>query len=277
MPEAIGQAGATGYSPSAYRRLLERLSESGYAFRSFIDGVADSPTVFLRHDVDYSLSWAVEFARINDECGARGTFFLQLRSPLYNLLAFESLAAIREILDLGQWLGFHITLPEEDLPREQVLELIRSDYQDLQAAIPSLQPVAAWHNPSLLVDQQGLGWEIPGFVNAYGRIGGRKIPYYSDSNMRYSLSEFESIVARQEPAIQLALAPMQWLPGEPSMVGILARNLGRKIRDLEVEFIRNHVYRGHFPGGLPDGVLLDFETSVISAAGTGEPNRRKEG
>lgn len=276
MPESSGQAGTNGYSPSAYRSLLERLSESGYVFRSFVDGVADSPTVFLRHDIDYSLSWAVELARINQECGARGTFFLQLRSPLYNLLAFESLAAVREMVDLGQWLGFHVTLPEEDLPREQVLELIRSDYRNLQAAIPSLQPVAAWHNPSLLADQEGLGWEIPGFVNAYGRIGGRKIPYYSDSNMRYSLSEFEGIVARREPAFQLALAPMQWLPGEPDMIGILARNLGRKIRDLEVEFIRNHVYRGHFPTGLPEEVTRDFETSVIGAAGVGEADRRKE-
>ncbi|MDJ0785159.1 MAG: hypothetical protein QNK05_00035 [Myxococcota bacterium] len=264
MPETGAPAHA-GYSPEAYDGLIETFLAEGYRFLSYLEPPVPERCVYLRHDIDYSLSWAVELAERNRGLGVRGTFFLQLRSPLYNLLSFENLEAARRLLDAEQWLAFHVTLPEEPIDRGERAALILADYERTREALPELQPVFAWHNPSLRMTAEDLDEEVPGMVNAYGRIADTPVTYVGDSNLRHSVAELRDVARAGTSPLQLALAPMQWLPDRADMPGILARNLGRKLRDAEVEFRRNHVYRAHLPDGLPESVIETLERSVETA------------
>ncbi len=254
-----------GYSPAGYGEVLAALRRAGYRFGAYEGPLEPGPVVLLRHDVDFSPAWAVDLAHLNVEHEARGTFFLQLRSPLYNLHAFETLEAVEALRAAEQWIGFHVTLPEGELAPKERAELVERDFETARRLVPDLQPVFAWHNPSLLMSDEGLDQEIPGFVNAYGRIGGGNVRYVSDSNLRYTREQLLALVAGGETPLQLALAPMQWLPGAPDMPGILAHTLSRKVRDLEVEFLRNHVYRAALPQGLPGSLLGRFESAVEGA------------
>jgi len=99
------------FSKDSYVGLIKLAEGEGFQFRGFQEENLGQRTIYLRHDVDYSLSMAVELARINASLGVRGTFFVLLRSQIYNLLSHWALDQVKEILASGQRVAFHCALP----------------------------------------------------------------------------------------------------------------------------------------------------------------------
>ena len=64
--------------------------------------------IHLRHDVDLSLSYALELAKEEQKRDIASTYYIMLHSNLYNAQSPESLEAIREIHRLGHKIGLHI-------------------------------------------------------------------------------------------------------------------------------------------------------------------------
>lgn len=133
-----------------YREFLEELSDAGYRFRRFADGVADGADdrdgvngtvserdatgsgdadgtvdaagssdadegrkeILLRHDVDLSVEAAVRMARIESELGVGATYCVLLTSPLYNPLDRETRRALHEIESLGHEVALHFSTHE---------------------------------------------------------------------------------------------------------------------------------------------------------------------
>src|SRR4051794_40605096 len=88
------------FTHDAYREILEAALESGYQFISF-PALAEHRrrndlVCLLRHDCDNDLVAAVEIARIEEQLNVRSTYFLMLRSALYNLLSPTNMALARE-------------------------------------------------------------------------------------------------------------------------------------------------------------------------------------
>src|SRR5689334_22330102 len=101
-----------GYSMAAYRRLITAAKEAGFRFASFVDELsARDRCLYLRHDVDFSLTAAVELAETNAALGARGTFFVLLRSEIYNVLSPWSVERMRDLERLGQEVALHYLEP----------------------------------------------------------------------------------------------------------------------------------------------------------------------
>src|SRR5690348_8315965 len=71
------------YSLDAYRALIHFAQNKGYRISPFELNPLPQ-TIILRHDVDYSLRIALNLARVNAALGIRGTFFVLLRSQIYN-------------------------------------------------------------------------------------------------------------------------------------------------------------------------------------------------
>ena len=118
------------FSLKSYRIILEAAIEAGFSFVPFTENVLESGQIFLRHDVDFSLEMALDLARINAAMGISGTFFVLLRSQVYNLLSEESLDCIDQILILGQNLGFHATFPKMVQPEATIYDLARRLHED---------------------------------------------------------------------------------------------------------------------------------------------------
>lgn len=226
--------------------------------------------VYLRHDIDYSPAWALLFARINADLGVRGTFFFQSRSPIYNLFAYPTLSVLKEIDGLGQSLALHFTI--DDIVPANDQDLVAQIIMDFQAAkqfVPMLQPVFSWHNPSLAPElvQRGLDLVVPGLVNAYSRYFQETVKYYSDSNLRHSVDDFGKIIRNEEPRLQLLFHPFQWMAQGRDMREVLAKTWVQVIREREIEFLSNHVYRDLFPSGMPDQWLQSLSSSVAGLRG----------
>lgn len=93
---------------------------SGYEFLAFDDlsRFEDKKVCLLRHDIDVDLGAALEIAKIEATLGVRSTYFVMLRSPVYNLLGRANTRLLQEILSLGHWLGLHYDeafIPDETL------------------------------------------------------------------------------------------------------------------------------------------------------------------
>jgi hypothetical protein len=256
------------YSPDTYRRLLELLLASHYQFADFtITPMAPvGRLVYLRHDIDYSVEWALALAGINANAGVSGTFFFQLRSPNYNLHAHSTIAAIREICALGQRTALHFAIGDNALAGEEPAARILADHAAMRAQVPELAPVFSWHNPSvfpgLLAEVPDI--DVPGLVNTYARQFVERVRYYSESNLRYAVEELEAIVLKGEPRLQLLFHPFQWLAGGRNMQEILANTWIQVLREKEQEFLTNHVYRQLFPEGMPQEWLQQLAARITT-------------
>jgi hypothetical protein len=144
-----------------YRELLDAAGEGGYRFATF-DREPQAGDIFLRHDVDLSLEAALSLAELEQERGARATYFLMTESVFYNLdsgLGRDTLARLRE---LGHAVGLHAVHPRAQFD-------VRFD------------PVLAWHNPNA----EFVHDPVDGAVNVMQPPWFTRGKYRSDSNQHW--------------------------------------------------------------------------------------------
>jgi len=255
------------YSLNAYRELMDFALQSGYGFMGFRDErVPRERNIRLRLDVDISLSMAVEMARCNEGLGIQATFFLLLRSQIYNLLSPWSLESAREILQAGQRLALHVPAPRGILPPEcELTDLVTTDYQIMRRELPKLEPVFAWHNPTPRLLKRCLTFAIPGMVNCYAEKFVKHAPYHSDSNLRNTFDDLRTIVKKNRSHVMTwLLHPMNWVAGGDDPETVLANTWPFIIRDRELGILENNSYRASFPDGMPAGLLEDFARAWLS-------------
>ena len=256
-------------SLTAYRELLRLALSQGWTFCRYETDVRNlARALYLRHDVDYSLDSAVELARTNANLGVRGTFFLLLRSNLYNLLAPRNLKQARLLVDCGQDVGLHFAAldpPPQD-PRD-VLRLVQQELDLFRREIPQSRPIVAWHNPTAPWLQRFADLELPQLVNVYHRTWTKDICYQSDSNLRNRPEDFATLLRRSTlRRLHLLFHPINWTIGGNDMVEIFAGAWRQVIREREDEFQLNRVYQQTFPNGMPSEILEKFAHEWSAAA-----------
>lgn len=255
------------YTKDQYSGLLLLAKSQGYSFPSFLQQPGNSRCIYLRHDVDHSLDMALELAKWNAALDVQGTFFLLLRSQVYNLLSKWVLTRVREIASLGQRLAFHCSLSADELLEAETLSrLVLRDFAIVRNELPDVEPVFSWHNPPPELLQQSIGLQVKGLINVYGEQFVKQIPYYSDSNMRHSVSEFAGFLKCDHRAIHLLFHPCNWVAEGKDMRAVLAKTWQYVIKEREYEIGRNATYQQVMPGGMPESILEEFSCSWFNAA-----------
>src|SRR4051794_10657819 len=84
-----------------YDALLRTALDAGYAFRPFHDPGDAARVLLLRHDIDADLGAAVALGEIEARLGVGATYFVMLRSPVYNLFSRAGDRDVRRLVDLG--------------------------------------------------------------------------------------------------------------------------------------------------------------------------------
>jgi hypothetical protein len=248
------------YGKSSYRDLIRRAETAGWSFGGFQDPpVAGGRTIYLRHDVDYSLELAVELAELNNELGVSGTFCVQLRAQLYNAFERTEVGRLERLRALGQQVGLHFVIDPGSTPTP---EAVRQEFELLRKLVADAAPTFSWHQPTapLLED-----FEVLGLVNAYGPRFFREMPYLSDSTHRASVEELQTELGGIDgSALQLLLHPVNWIAGGSSGVEILIRGWIRVLRDHERTLLANRTYAERFPNGMPAGILDSLEQTLLA-------------
>jgi hypothetical protein len=264
---AVTVAAVQPYGKSAYRELMRRVESDRWVFGSFVDPGGDGRrTIYLRHDVDYSLELAVELAELNNELGVPGTFCVQLCAQFYNPCERVESARLLRLRELGQQVALHYVADPGSAPTP---EGVSREFERLRALVPDAAPVFSWHQPTSDLLEAG-EFAPPGLVNAYGRRFFREMAYLSDSTHRSSVEELQAEVESvQGSELQLLLHPVNWIAGGSSGAEILIRGWMRVLRDHERTLLANRTYAERFPEGLPTEVLDTLEATLL--AGT-EPD-----
>lgn len=173
------------FTYDAYKKLLVLLREQGYAFRNYHNYEDASRCVILRHDIDICLTQAVKLAEIDAKEGVSSTWFVLLRTDLYNAASRDGLEKLRRIQSLGHEIGLHFDeaayIPT--LKPDEVIQNVIKECGILAALLETPVSCVSMHRPSRTALEAN--YQIPGVVNSYGKTFFHDFKYLSDSRRRW--------------------------------------------------------------------------------------------
>ena len=168
-----------------YRALLVYLSAQGYSFPTFDEFHVDEPAAriaLLRHDLDFSLEHAIPVAALEAELGIRSTYFIQVRSPLYNIASQRSQEILRHLQLLGHRLGLHSHVAPVDDP----VNIVARDAEMVRlSGVEALLQVVSFHRMRQPLEQLKMLQVPPGWTHTYQPRYTTLLEYLSDSTGRW--------------------------------------------------------------------------------------------
>jgi hypothetical protein len=222
---------APAFTFGHYRRILESGLESGYLFIGFEELAAARDAqqylCLLRHDCEGDLVTALRLGELENELGIRSTYFVQLRSPLYNVLSRPQARFVRGLLELGHRLGLHFDERSYDnASPAKVADLVDSERALLGAEFGVSVEVVSFHQPSARVLENKIKLRC---LNTYDRSDMLNLGYLSDSNWRWREDPIEAFHSHTHPHLQLLLHPECWtdtsMPAERKWHKVLRDNV----------------------------------------------------
>ena len=176
---------------------------------------------------------AAAVAKLESALGIRATYFLMLRSPVYNLLSRANHRLVNRIVELGHWIGLHYDQGFDPEPSVAPAESVGREAQILQKMFGVPIGVVSFHQPGAEILRNDV--RLPGLVNVYDREDMRDFAYVSDSNMTWrSLSAYEIFRTGAHRRLHLLIHPLWWVAGRPGLhdVGGLRQCTPRKLAPL---------------------------------------------
>lgn len=120
-----------------YKFILAGAIRGGYVFTTFKNHrwvVNNSRRlIILRHDVDFRMDRALEFAKIEKDLNIRSTFFIRLHSPTYNPFEYKTYQILKQLKDWDFEIGLHFeALNMSHVTGEDALEIFRKELSVLE-------------------------------------------------------------------------------------------------------------------------------------------------
>ncbi|MHB1218279.1 MAG: polysaccharide deacetylase family protein [Alphaproteobacteria bacterium] len=195
------------FSIAGYAALVRALIARGYMARGFAEAEPTARHLVLRHDIDMSIEAAVPIAEAEAALGVAATYFVLMRSELYNPFAPSGAAALVRIASLGHEIGLHF---DAALYPEAALEdAAARECAMLETFMERRVRIISFHrpHPSLL----GRAGMLAGRRHAYEPRFFRDMGYRSDSRggWRHGHPLAHEAVAEGR-ALQLLTHPIWW-------------------------------------------------------------------
>lgn len=172
------------FTYQAYSHLIEMLKVRGYHITDYHDYQNYNRCVILRHDIDSSLSNAVQMAEVEALQGVHSTYFVLLTSNFYNVASASSLQALHRIQDLGHEVGLHFDeVAYGPISEKQCVQKILMEKEILSTLLGTAVTTVSMHRPSRRILEADL--QIPGMMNSYGKEFFHDFKYLSDSRRRW--------------------------------------------------------------------------------------------
>jgi len=128
------------YSMQQYRDFLENAKIGKFSIRSFDEYAAgqidqETANLFIRHDVDISLSRTLKMAAIEKELGIHSTYFFRLHAERYTYE--QAIPVIKKLADDGFGIGLHYeTLSVAKGDKDTAIEIFENEIQKLREIAP---------------------------------------------------------------------------------------------------------------------------------------------
>jgi len=194
-----------------YKNLLG-LALKNYKFKTFTDkNQIKGKIIFLRHDIEFSISIALRMAEIEAELGIRATYLLQLHSEFYNPIEKENIRNIKRIIELDHHVGLHFDAHYWEITYEDDLEkYMMIDKGTLEQYFGIKASVFSFHNTNSFIMSCEKD-QYAGMINTYSERFKSNVGYCADSTgyWRYERLEDRLREAKDEN-LQILIHDGMW-------------------------------------------------------------------
>lgn len=237
------------FTLAGYVATISGLVACGYAARSFHDADAEARHVVLRHDVDQSIAIARIMADAEATEGWRSTWFVLVRTEMYNPFSRENAAHLRAMLSQGHEVGLHLdtTHYAGDAAVETGALVEARMLEDITGAPVRM---VSFHRPA--PERLGGNTRIAGRLHTYMDRFTKAMGYSSDSRGEWRHGHvWEHPAVQAGRALQLLTHAVWWVgPEERDARGRLAAVLDSAGERLLREMAENNdVWRAAMESG----------------------------
>ena len=198
------------FTPEGYGALIGGLLQRGYGIAEYENVRPSSPDLVLRHDVDITIDAALEMARIEAKIGVTSTYFVLVRSELYNPFTLLFQESVGEILSLGHKLGLHFDPTNYMTSTEEMDAAAGRECNILEQVTGAEVLTISFHRPPKAIIPYSK--RLAGRIQTYSPAFINDIGYCSDSRGEWRFGRPEahpSVIDRT--ALQLLTHPIWWL------------------------------------------------------------------
>lgn len=195
------------FTVSEYKKLLKSALNNDYRFISYTE-MRDKRSVILRHDIDGSLSAAYAMSRLERSMGIKSTYFIMIKSSVYNLFSDNSIALVKKIIANGHDIGLHFHCLNKS--KNILVKLLTSEIEFIESIFHIKIRVVSFHQPS--TKDMNMSLTELGLINSYSIKDVKDFKYISDSNKVWREQHPDIIFKNQiHQKLQLLIHPMWWM------------------------------------------------------------------
>ncbi len=204
-----GSSMTADFTLAGYRGLLEEFLGRGYRVRSFADAEPGAPHLILRHDLDMSLEAAIPIAEIEAALGLSSSYFVLLRTEMYNPFSAAGVGALERLRALGHEIGLHLDASFYGPERDAFEQGAQQECAALEALLGIDMATISFHRPpAALLNLDGV---LAGRRHAYEPRFFSEIGYCSDSRGDWHHGHpLEHEAVAKDRALQLLTHPIWW-------------------------------------------------------------------
>ncbi len=184
-----------------YRQLVLQLAERGLEFIRLSEYAGQVPGVWIRHDVELSLSAALGMAEVEADLGVQSSYFICVESPFFEAQAELVAETIEGLVATGREVSFHLVLSTDS-------DSIRHRLRQFCEHFTMMEPVAlTYHAPGVSVEVLA---RAPLGRMVYHQLADGVSNYFSDSTGRWRWGDPREAYLPEGATIQLLTHPFWW-------------------------------------------------------------------
>lgn len=216
----------------SYQSMIESLKKNGYTITNYKEYINVERCVILRHDVDYDMSKAVEFAKFEKEVGIKATYMILVTSDFYNIFSRETIDYVTQIIEMGHDIGLHFDEKRYLTNNIDMSDKIYEEVRLLRKAIgyQNIKTVSM-HRPSKDCIKKDIINGNDKIINTYNEIFLKDFKYVSDSRMHWREPIMDYIESSRYNRLHILTHPF-WYEEQEEEIGLkLERFINRAKRD----------------------------------------------
>lgn len=194
---------------NSYVKLLELLRYYGYQFCTYEDYENYQKSVILRHDVDFSLTKALQMAELEHSMNVKSTYFILVTTNFYNIFSKQSSEIIQRIQSLNHTIGLHFDEKRYNIQSiDQLERLIENEAELLETVTNQPIKVVSMHRPSKFILENDL--QFKHLINSYSSTFFKKMKYISDSRLHWREDPYETISSGKYEKLHILTHPFSY-------------------------------------------------------------------
>ena len=188
-----------------YKILIKRLLNAGLKPSTNWNKKLSKNTLFIRHDIDFSIEYAYRLALCESRLKIYSSFFFMLSTNFYNLLSSHNQKLVKEISSMGHKVSIHF-----DPTAYKNLKYFKYEKNAFENIFGENVDIVSIHRPRFFLKSNNI--KLSGISQTYQDVFFKKMKYISDSNCRDVFPQITKFL--EEPrkfGLHLLIHPIWWM------------------------------------------------------------------